>query len=68
MSMTRDEYNMLDSNGRVECPDCKSKQTRPYPNCGCPSEMTVSGHSFNRHINLWHHECVTQLFPLEGID
>jgi len=52
--MTRKEYNDLDSDGRVACPDCGLPYTKPYCGCHCPPSSTGYG---KRHINEWHHDC-----------
>lgn len=54
--ITRAEYDAMDSNGVVPCPDCGQRTTRPYPGCHCPSD-SFHGYSFTRHINKWHHDC-----------
>lgn len=52
--MTKQEYDQLDSDGRVQCPKCLSRSTTPCGGCGCPSSKTGYG---TRHINLYHHRC-----------
>jgi len=52
--MTREEFDNLDSNGRVRCPDCGLPYTKSYANCGCP--WNIGGYGI-RHINKWHHDC-----------
>ena len=51
---TRQEYDQLDSNGQVNCPDCGKRSTTPYPGCHCPGSPTGYG---TRHINEYHHQC-----------
>jgi len=52
--MKRKEYDQLNSDGNHACPDCGSKQTKPYPGCHCP--MNTGGYG-TRHINEYHHRC-----------
>lgn len=51
--MTRQEFDALPSNGAEKCPDCGTRGTMPYPNCGCP----LAPGGFTRHVNKWHHQC-----------
>lgn len=45
----REEFNALPSYGDGPvCPDCGTRATMPYPNCGCPNRQ---------HIMEWHHAC-----------
>ena len=53
--MTREEFDHLDSNGKVACPDCGSRATHPAGGCQCPDkEPPYVG---TRHINRYHHTC-----------
>jgi hypothetical protein len=52
--MTRQEYDRLPSDGKQPCPDCGSRQTKPYPCCNCPPNPKGIG---TMHINEYHHEC-----------
>lgn len=52
--MTREEFDNLNSDGKVKCPDCGLSYTIPYPGCGCP--MRYGGYG-SRHINKYHHDC-----------
>ena len=68
--MTRKDFDLLDSNGNIACPDCGQHRTHPFPNCGCPTDFLNSvevmprafvsparPYRFTRHINRWHHTC-----------
>ena len=52
--MTKQDYDQLDSDGRVACPRCLSRSTTPSGGCGCPPRMGGYG---TRHINKYHHRC-----------
>lgn len=63
--MTREEFDFLPSGGQINCPDCGSKDTHPYPGCDCRSLTTgkklgddIMPRGF--HINKYHHECPTR--------
>ena len=67
--MTKEEYDMLDSDGRVTCPVCGTAQTEPHPGCWCPDRPNGYG---TRHINKYHHRCpesafttITVITPME---
>jgi hypothetical protein len=57
--MTKEEYDMLSSDGRVACPVCGTKQTEPRPGCWCPDNQSGYG---TRHINKYHHRCPESAF------
>ena len=53
-NITKEEFDELPSNGVFTCPQCGSKQTHPYPDCGCPPNKDGDGIN---HINKYHHIC-----------
>jgi hypothetical protein len=58
LSIERERYNQLDSDGKWQCPDCGLSNTTPYPGCSCPWSLSgYGGYMFTRHINLYHHNC-----------
>ncbi len=57
--MTKEEYDMLDSNGQVACPVCGTKKTEPCGGCWCPDRIGGYG---TRHINKYHHKCPESAF------
>ena len=48
--MTRKEFDLLPSDGKVQCPDCGRYGTAPDPGCYCRAEVGY-------HINKYHHYC-----------
>jgi hypothetical protein len=49
------KFNNLNSFGEGDvCPICRTRATKPYPNCGCPHNESGYG---TRHIMKYHHEC-----------
>ncbi|MFA6198678.1 MAG: hypothetical protein WC734_06055 [Patescibacteria group bacterium] len=57
--MLKEEYDMLDSDGRVACPVCGTKKTEPCGGCWCPDRIGGYG---TRHINKYHHRCPESAF------
>jgi hypothetical protein len=59
----REDWNLLDSNGSVPCPDCGETSTHPAPGCYCPARNATPGGTVgnrywgSRHINRNHHTC-----------
>ena len=67
--MTREEFDKLPSHGTTPCPDCGKRSTHPTPGCSCPSEYTIQGLEFTRHINLNHHTCdLKEKEPARGVE